>query len=94
MEFDWTNEVISLNDGPTHREVEESFEDPHGVRLIPDSPRFSSESRAFCLGKTTAGKGIFSVYRSDGKRIRIVGARHMTPEEEYFYERQVARWNQ
>ena len=74
------------------QEVEESFEDPHGIRLFPDSARFARESRAFCLGKTVAGKGVFSVFRSDGKRIQVVGARRMTSEEEYFYQRKVSEW--
>ena len=92
MEFDWSVWPFGRNGGPSTQEVEESFEDPHGIRLFPDSARFAKESRAFCLGKTLGGKGLFSVFRSDGKRVQVVGARAMSPEEEYFYERKVSEW--
>lgn len=74
------------------KEIEESFEDPHSLRLFPDAPRFNEESRAFCLGKTLTGRGIFSVFRADGKRLRVISARSMTEEEDYFYERKLQEW--
>lgn len=74
------------------REIEESFEDPHSLRLIPDSRRFAEESRAFCLGKTLTGRGIFSVFWADGKRVRVISARPLTDEEDYFYERKLREW--
>jgi uncharacterized DUF497 family protein len=92
MEFDWTEPPFDPKDAPTIREIEESFEDPHGIRLFPDSARFAKESRAFCLGKTLSGQGIFSIYRADGKRIRVISARPMTEEENYFYERKLSEW--
>lgn len=92
MEFDWSDPPFNPKDSPTIREIEESFEDPLGIRLIPDSARFAKESRAFCLGRTLAGRGIFNVYRSDGKLIRVIGSRSMTDEEEYFYDRKVSEW--
>jgi uncharacterized DUF497 family protein len=92
MEFDWSNLPFDPQDAPTIREIEESFEDPMGIRLIPDSLRFAKESRAFSLGKTLAGKGVFSVYRADGKRVRVIVSRQMTAEETYFYDRKVSEW--
>ena len=92
MEFDWSDPPFNPKDSPTLREIEESFEDPLGIRLIPDSGRFAGESRAFCLGRTLTGRGIFSVFRSDGKRVRVLGARSMTEEEDYFYDRKVSEW--
>jgi uncharacterized DUF497 family protein len=92
MEFDWTEPPFDAMQAPTMRDIEESFEDPHGIRLFPDSGRFATESRAFCLGKTLAGRGVLSVFRSDGKRIRVLAARSMTDEENYFYERKLAEW--
>ena len=92
MEFDWSDPPFNPKDAPTIREIEESFEDPHGLRLFPDSTRFAKESRAFSLGKTLTGRGIFSVYRSDGKKVRVIGARQMTEEEDYFYDRKVSEW--
>jgi uncharacterized DUF497 family protein len=92
MDFDWSDPPFGEKGAPTIREIEEAFEDPHGIRLIPDSARFAEESRAFCLGKTLTGRGIFSVYRSDGKEIRVIAARQMTEEEDYFYNRKVSEW--
>lgn len=92
MDFDWTEPPFDTREGPTTRDIEESFEDPHGIRLFPDSPRFAKESRTFCLGKTLSGRGVFSVFWSDGKRVRVLGARDMTAEETYFYERKVQEW--
>ena len=92
MDFDWIEPAFNPSEAPSLKEIEESFEDPHGLRLYPDSPRFAKESRAFCLGRTLSGQGIFSVYRSDGKQIRVISARPMTEEETYFYERKVTEW--
>lgn len=93
MEFDWSELPFEAEKAPTIREIEESFEDPYGIRLLPDSPRFAKESRTFSLGKTLGGRGIFSVFRSDGKQVRVIAAREMTEEESYFYERKVSEWN-
>jgi uncharacterized DUF497 family protein len=92
MEFDWSDPPFNPKDSPTLREIEESFEDPLGIRMIPDSGRFAKESRAFSLGRTLTGRGIFNVFRSDGKRVRVIGSRQMTEEEDYFYSRKVSEW--
>ena len=92
MEFDWSDPPYDGKEAPGPREIEEAFEDPHSLRLFPDAPRFAEESRAFCLGKTLTGRGIFSVFRADGKKVRVISARQMTEEEDYFYERKVHEW--
>ena len=92
MEFDWSSPPFSAKDTPTFQEIEESFEDPVCIRLFPGSPRFSRESRTFCLGRTLTGRPIFTVYRSDGKTVRVIAARSMTEEEEYFYDRKASEW--
>ena len=69
MDFDWSSLPFDGKEAPSMREIEEAFEDPHSLRLFPDAPRFAVESRAFCLGKTLNGRGIFSVFRADGKKI-------------------------
>jgi uncharacterized DUF497 family protein len=92
MDFDWSNPPFDLKEAPSLQEIEESFEDPHGLRFFPDSQRFATESRAFSLGKTLTGCGVFSIYRSDGRNVRIIASRPMTAEEEYFYQRKVAEW--
>ncbi len=73
----------------TLREIEESFEDPFAVRVLPDSPRFSVQARFFNLGMSAGGTGIFSVYRTNGKQIRVIHARQFEPEERFFYQRKM-----
>ena len=89
MEFDWNNPPFELDGSLSHREVEESFEDPFAIRLLPDSPRFSVQSRYFNLGMSATGLGIFSVYRTNGKLVRVISARLFEPEERFFYQRKM-----
>lgn len=89
MEFDWSNPPFALNSSLTQREIEESFEDPFAVRLMPDSPRFAAQARFFNLGMSAAGRGIFSIYRTNGKLIRVIFARPFEPEEQFFYQRKM-----
>jgi len=90
MEFDWNNppfELGSLN----QREVEESFEDAFAVRLMPDSPRFGLQARFFNLGMSAGGIGILSVYRTNGRLVRVLLARPFEPEERFFYQRKMGQ---
>jgi uncharacterized protein len=89
MEFDWTNPPFNLDSSLTLLEIEESFEDPFAIRLMPDSPRFSVQARFFNLGVAVDGTGIFSVYRTNGKQIRVIYARQFQPEERFFYQRKL-----
>lgn len=89
MEFDWHNPPFSMEGSLTPQVVEESFEDPFMVRILPDTPRFSVQARFFNLGKSSSGVGIFSVFRTNGKVIRVICARPFVPEEEYFYQRRM-----
>ena len=89
MEFDWKNLPFDADSSLTQREIEESFEDPFAVKLLPDSPRFSVQARFFNLGMSVGGTGIFSVYRTNGKQIRVVFARPFEPEERFFYQRRM-----
>ena len=59
----------------TTRDIEESFEDPFAVRLLPDSPRFSVQARFFNLGRSASGTGVVSLYRTNGKTFRVIFAR-------------------
>jgi hypothetical protein len=88
MEFDWNNpafEMGSLN----QREIEESFEDPFAIKLLPDTSRFAVQARYFNLGRSVSGIGVFSLYRANGKQLRVILARSFTPEEEFFYQRKL-----
>ncbi|HXG49032.1 MAG TPA: hypothetical protein VNO52_15515 [Methylomirabilota bacterium] len=89
MEFDWNNPPFSLSSALTIKDIEESFEDSFAVKLLPDSSRFAAQARFFNLGMSAGGTGIFSVYRTNGKSIRVIFARPLEPEERFFYQRRV-----
>ena len=89
MEFDWNNPPFNLDSSLTLQEIEESFEDPFAVRLMPDSPRFSVQARFFNLGMSAGGVGILSIYRTNGKQVRVLHARLFEPEERFFYQRKM-----
>ncbi len=89
MEFDWNNPPFNLESSLTLQEIEESFEDPFAVRLLPDSPRFSVQTRFFNLGVSAGGTGLFTVYRTNGKQVRVIYARPFQPEERFFYQRKM-----
>ena len=92
MEFDSINSPIKDNSVMSFKEIEESFEDPLGIRILPDSPRFAVEARFFNSGKSLRGTPVFSVYRSNGKQLRVIWSREASPEESYFYERKQSEW--
>jgi uncharacterized protein len=89
MEFDWNNPPFEMDGSLSPRDVEESFEDPFAIKLLPDSGRFAVQSRYFNLGRSASGIGVFSVYRTNGKMIRVIAARQFVPEEQFFYQRKV-----
>jgi len=47
----------------------------------------AEHSRFLCLGKSLSGKSLFSLYSSDGRRMRPIASRTMTHHETYFYDR-------
>jgi uncharacterized DUF497 family protein len=89
MEFDWNNPPFNLDSSLTLQEIEESFEDAFAVKLLPDSPRFSVQARFFNLGMSAAGVGIFTIYRTNGKQVRVIFARPFQPEERFFYQKKM-----
>ena len=89
MDFDWNNPPFNLNASLSLRDIEESFEDPFAVRLLPSSSRFSVQSRYINMGMSANGNGVFSVYRTNGKTLRIVHARPLEAEERFFYQRKM-----
>ena len=89
MEFDWNNPPFELDGSLTQREIEESFEDPFAIRLLPDSPRFGVQARFFNLGMSAGGIGICSVYRTNGRVARVLHALVFEPEERFFYQRKL-----
>ena len=90
MEFDWIDVHFDLKK-VIPKEIEESFEDPFAVKLLPDGDYGSGkESRYFCLGKTVQNRPIFSVFWTNGKNYRVILAREMSDDEHNFYERKNA----
>jgi uncharacterized protein len=89
MEFDWNNPPFNLDSSLTQREIEESFEDTFCLRILPDSPRFAVQARFFNLGMSAGGVGVFSVYRTNGKQVRVLYARLFEPDERFFYQRKM-----
>jgi hypothetical protein len=89
MEFDWNNPPFELDGSLTQLEIEESFEDPFAIRLLPDSARFGVQARFFNLGMSAGGVGIFSVYRTNGRLARVLHARAFEAEERFFYQRKM-----
>ena len=88
MDFDWEKRPLTALGSLKARDVEESFEDPFAVRLLPDSARFAEKARYFNLGRAANGQGIFSIYRANGRQIQVINARHFEAEERFFYKRQ------
>lgn len=86
MEFDWLDVCFDLK-RMTPREVEESFEDPFSLRLLPEGGVEAATARYYSLGKTVGGRGVFAVFWTDGKKYRVIFARDMTSDELAFYER-------
>ena len=91
MEFDWNNLPFELDGSISTSGIEESFEDPFAIRLLPDSTRFGVQARFFNLGKSAAGQGVFSVYRTNGKVIRVILSRPFSESEACFYQRRLAQ---
>lgn len=89
MDFNWNNPPFTLSRSLEIRDVEESFEDPFAVRLMPDSSRFSAQARYFNFGMAARGTGVFSVYKANGKSIRVIYARPFENEEQLFYQRKM-----
>src|SRR6266852_3760935 len=89
MEFDWNNPPFEWDSSLTPRDVEESFEDPFAIKLLPDSSRFAAQARYFNLGMSSGGAGVFSVYRTNGKSIRVIFARPFENEERFLYQRKM-----
>lgn len=87
MEFDWSLvSSLSLQD---HQKIEECFEDPFNLKLMPDAPFAKDHHRFFCLGKDTTQNGWFIVYTTNGKQHCILAARTLSEAENHYYERKL-----
>jgi uncharacterized DUF497 family protein len=91
MDFDWIDCHFDLKT-ITPLEVEEVFEDPFSIKLLPETENSAAEARYFTLGKTINNRHLFSIFWTDGKRYRVILCREMTEDEITFYERKNAEW--
>jgi uncharacterized protein len=89
MEFDWLDTPLDLK-RISPREIEEAFEDPFGLKLMPEDGASRAEARYVLLGRSLTGRSLFCVFWTDGKRFRVIVCREMTTEETNFYERKNA----
>jgi uncharacterized DUF497 family protein len=89
MELDFTDAPFDTKEYRPH-EIEEIFEDPFAIRLLPDSERADGEARFYLIGRTIANRGLFLSFWSDGKNARVVSARELHDDEASYYERKLA----
>jgi len=89
MEFDWLEVNFQMKDF-SPKEIEESFEDPFAVKLLPTEDYPIEDARYFCLGRSVRTTPLLSVFWTNGKRYRVIYARKMTETEEAFYVRRRA----
>jgi len=86
MEFDWS---VYQSEKVTREEVAESYEDAFSLRFLPPAGGSAEQNRFFCLGRTLSNKGLFFGYSSNGKLVKVIFSREMSPEEEFFYQRKM-----
>jgi uncharacterized DUF497 family protein len=86
MEFDWLHTTVDFN-GFSPKDVEEIFEDPFSLKLLPESLPEGTAARYFILGVSLSYKFLFALFWTDGKNFRVISARPMTEEELQFYKR-------
>ena len=86
MDFDWLDVPFDLKK-LSPKEVEETFEDPFSIRLLPGELADGEHARYFNLGKSVGDRGLFTVFWTDGKKYRVILSRDMSPEELSFYDR-------
>jgi hypothetical protein len=41
------------------------------------------------LGTSARGAGVFAVYKTNGRQIRVIFARPFQPEDQFFYQKRV-----
>ncbi|MEZ5405667.1 MAG: hypothetical protein R3F23_05655 [Verrucomicrobiia bacterium] len=87
MEFDWS--LVPTLSEQNRQQIEECFEDPFNLKLMPEEPLAKDHHRFFCLGKDTAQNGWFVVYTTNGKQHRILTARPLSESENHYYERKL-----
>ncbi|MEJ6579183.1 MAG: BrnT family toxin [Akkermansiaceae bacterium] len=91
MELDFTDTPFNTKVFKPH-EIEEVFEDPFSIRLLPDTERADGEVRYYMVGRTIGNRGLFLAFWSDGKKARVVSARELVDDESSYYDRKLAEF--
>jgi uncharacterized protein len=91
MELDFTDTPFDTKVFKPH-EIEEVFEDPFSIRLLPDTERADGEARYYMIGRTIGNRGLFLAFWSDGKKARVVSARELVDDESSYYDRKLAEF--
>ena len=86
MELDFTDVAFDTKITKPH-DIEEVFEDPFALRLIPETDREDGETRYYLLGKTINNRGLFLSFWTNGKKARVIAAREMSDDETSYYDR-------
>ena len=89
MELDFTDASFDTKDFKPH-EIEEIFEDPFAIRLIPDNERGDGEVRFYLVGRTIGNRGLFLSFWTNGKKARVVASRELSDDENSYYDRKLA----
>ena len=91
MELDFTDTPFDTKVFKPH-EIEEVFEDPFSIRLLPDTERADGEARYYMIGRTIGNRGLCLAFWSDGKKARVVSARELVDDESSYYDRKLAEF--
>lgn len=91
MELDLTDAPFDTRAFPP-REIEEVFEDPFSIRLLPENERADNETRYYLLGKTVGNRGLFLAFWTNGKQTRVHAVREMSDDESAVYDRKMAEF--
>lgn len=91
MEFDWIDSHFDLK-AVTPKEVEETFEDPFALKILPEGKWVEAEARYICVGKTVNNRTLLSIFWTDGKKFRVILSREATEAETNFYDRKHAEF--
>jgi len=89
MDIDFADAPFDLKKTRPH-EIEEVFEDPFALRLLPDTDREDGQIRYYLLGKTINNRGLFLAFWSNGKKARVISARDLSDDECAYYDRTAA----
>lgn len=91
MDLDFTDVPFDTKQIKPH-EIEEIFEDPFSIRLLPDAERADGEVRYYLLGKTISNRHLFLAFWTNGKKARVAAAREMSENETSYYDRKLAEF--